>query len=195
MARRYPAGYTKVYKRLPKSVKLFVLVIILLIALLETFFGDIVNDYLRFNMPSANLLSSPLQNVKKINSIHDGDTINIVNENGKKVKIRLYGIDAPEIKQAYGEKSRHCLEDMLFNKKISYAIEDKDKYGRIVATIYADNVNVNYEMIKKGCAWSYFQYSKSLRNEFAQFKAKYGRIGLWAQDNPQAPWEYRKENR
>lgn len=182
-------------KRIPKPVKLIALVIILVTALAETIFDDIVNDFMRINMPVYKSIFTSWHDVKKINSIHDGDTINVINEDGKKVKIRLYGIDAPEIKQAYGKESRQCLEDMLKNKNISFAVEDKDKYGRIVATIYVDNINVNYEMIKKGCAWSYFQYSKSLRNEFAQFKAKYSNIGLWSQDNPQAPWEYRKENK
>lgn len=183
----------KRYKRFPKPVKFFILIIIFITALAETVFDDIVNDFMRMNVPAYKSLFTSWHSVKKINSIHDGDTINIINDDGKKVKIRLYGIDAPEIKQDYGKKSRQCLEDMIADKKISYAVEDKDKYGRIVATIYADNININYEMIKKGCAWSYFQYSKSLRNELAQLKAKYNNIGLWAEDNPQAPWEYRKQ--
>lgn len=183
------------YRKLPKAVRWLVFIIVCIIALKETILNDIINDYLRLNVDGYKSFISSWHDVKKINSIHDGDTINVINENGKKVKIRFYGIDAPEIKQDYGKKSRDCLVDLLKDKNISYAIEDKDKYGRIVATIYADNININYEMVKKGCAWSYFQYSKSIRNEFAQLKAKYNKIGLWSQDNPQAPWDYRKENK
>ena len=185
----------RTYKKIPNSIKLFILLIAGGIAFLEILFGDVVSDFLRLKVPAYYNFSSSIKEITKINSVHDGDTINVINEDGKKVKIRLYGIDAPELKQEFGEDSRKCLEEMLKGKKIFYAVEDIDRYKRVVVTIYADNVNINYEMIKKGCAWSYFQYSKSVRNEYMQLKAKYNNIGLWAYDNPKAPWEYRQENR
>ena len=84
--------------------------------------------------------------IKHINSIHDGDTINITTHNNKKVKIRLYGIDAPELKQPFGEQSQLCLEEMIKNQNISYIPRNKnkstDKYGRTVAVIFKGNTNI-----------------------------------------------------
>ncbi len=70
-----------------------------------------------------------------------------------------------------------------------------DKYGRTVAVIFKGNTNINLEMVKKGCAWNYMYYNKSLYTIFAQITAKNKKAGLWADNNPQAPWDYRKQTK
>ncbi len=136
--------------------------------------------------------------VKKIISIHDGDTVKVVNNKGETVKIRLYGIDAPELKQQYGKSAQKCLSQLISNKTITYVPEkrfsnssSKDKYGRVVAVLYNEDININREMIKKGCAWNYFRYNYSLYGEYLEYKAKENMQGLWQYDNPQAPWDFR----
>lgn len=133
--------------------------------------------------------------VKHINSIHDGDTVNVTVSNGKTIKIRLFGIDAPELKQPFGKESQMCLEKMIKDKHITYLPRDKkkstDKYGRTVAVIFDGDKNINLEMVKKGCAWNYAQYNKSLYTLIAQIVAQNQKAGLWKEDNPQAPWDYR----
>ena len=111
-----------------------------------------------FMLPFTSLAD---ESIIKIVSIPDGDTLNIINSNNKKIKIRLYGIDAPETTQKYGQASRDYLRKIVKNKNLTYKIRSKDDYGRVVATLYGDNKDLNYEMIKAGWAWHYKYYYKS----------------------------------
>lgn len=170
-------------------------VAVIIIATIIGSMGGFLNDTLYdFSAVDENKIT-----IKHINSIHDGDTINITTHNNKKVKIRLYGIDAPELKQPFGEQSQLCLEEMIKNQNISYIPRNKnkstDKYGRTVAVIFKGNTNINLEMVKKGCAWNYMYYNRSLYTIFAQITAKNKKAGLWADNNPQAPWDYRKQTK
>lgn len=135
------------------------------------------------------------ESIKKIISIPDGDTLNIINGSNKKIKIRLYGIDAPEITQKYGKASRDYLRKIVKNKHLTYKIHSKDDYGRVVATLYGDNKDLNYEMIKAGLAWHYRYYYKSKKYAEAEKNARKQKLGLWKGSNPQAPWDYRRENK
>lgn len=135
------------------------------------------------------------ESIIKVVSIPDGDTLNIINSKNKKIKIRLYGIDAPETTQKYGQASRDYLRKIVKNKTLTYKIRSKDDYGRVVATLYGDNKDLNYEMIKAGLAWHYKYYYKSKKYAEAEKNARKQKLGLWKGDNPQAPWDYRKENK
>lgn len=175
----------KGFKFKPKTV--IAIIIIAIIGGTGEFINDTMYDFM---ITDANKIK-----IKHINSIHDGDTINVTTYNNKKIQIRLFGIDAPELKQPFGEESRLCLEKLIKNKNISYIPRDKnkstDRYGRTVAVIFKGDMNINLEMVKNGCAWNYMHYNKSLYTIFAQITAKNGKKGLWADTNPQAPWEYR----
>ena len=145
-----------------------------------------------FMLPFTSLAD---ESIIKIVSIPDGDTLNIINSDNKKIKIRLYGIDAPETTQKYGQASRDYLRKIVKNKNLTYKIRSKDDYGRVVATLYGDNKDLNYEMIKAGWAWHYKYYYKSKKYAKKEKNAREQKLGLWKGDNPQAPWDYRKENK
>ena len=73
---------------------------------------------------------------------------------------------------------------------------DKDGTEKLYFVIETKgNTNINLEMVKKGCAWNYMYYNKSLYTIFAQITAKNKKAGLWADNNPQAPWDYRKQTK
>lgn len=135
------------------------------------------------------------ENIIKIISIHDGDTLTVINDKNNKVKIRLFGIDAPETTQKYGQASRDYLRKIVKGKKLTYKIRSEDDYGRVVATLYGNNNDLNYEMIKAGYAWHYKHYNKSKKYAKAEENARKQKLGLWKGKNPQAPWEYRRENK
>ena len=126
----------------------------------------------------------------------DGDTIHI-----KSYKIRLEGIDAPEITQQYGIQSRIALKRMLKDRKFTIQILNKDRYGRSVGIIYIDQLDVNHNMIKEGNAWAYRKYLKTLPGQKgidyieAETTSKLGKKGLWAFDKPLSPWLYRRQKR
>ena len=124
-------------------------------------------------------------------SVHDGDTITI--RTTETSKIRLYGIDAPELKQPHGQAAKHALSEMTFGKSVHITPMSKDRYGRIVAKVEAGGVDVNRVMVEQGNAWWYVQYAKydmPLAN--AQSRAQAEKLGLWADPNRVAPWEFRK---
>lgn len=133
--------------------------------------------------------------IKKVISIPDGDTLTVINSSNKKIKIRLAGIDAPELKQKYGYTSRDYLRKITSGKKLTYKIHSKDDYGRVVAILYADDKDLNYEMIKAGLAWHYKYYYKSKKYSEAEKNARKEKLGLWQDNNPQAPWDFRRQSK
>jgi endonuclease YncB( thermonuclease family) len=128
----------------------------------------------------------------KVISVYDGDTITVSTIDNQKVKIRLYGIDAPELKkQPYGKASRDYLQRLILNKTVEVTELGKDMYNRTVAKIYYKNDYINLVLVEKGLAWHYSQYSKDLDLKEAQITAKDHEVGLWKNDLSVAPWEWR----
>jgi len=131
-----------------------------------------------------------------VGDVHDGDTFKL-KEGGQTIKIRMFGIDAPEIKQPYGEESGKALRELIDGKEIRLRIMNKDAYGRTVGEPWlGDSLNVSLWMIRNGHAWWYKSYSKNRTDlEEAEAKAKDQKLGLWASDNPTPPWEYRSSEK
>lgn len=125
-------------------------------------------------------------------SVHDGDTITV--RTTETSKIRLYGIDAPELKQPHGQASKHALSEITFGKSVHITPMSKDRYGRIVAKVEAGGVDVNRVMVEQGNAWWYTQYAKyDMPLSNAQSKAQAEKRGLWADPEQIAPWEFRRK--
>ncbi|AKL98090.1 thermonuclease family protein [Endomicrobium proavitum] len=132
----------------------------------------------------------------KVTKIADGDTLTIINSDNKLVKIRLYGIDAPETKQEFGSNSKQFLSSQINGKYITVDVIDIDKYKRSVGRVFIDDLDINREMVKNGYAWVYSQYMKLPEKsewENLQTIAKADKKGLWQEDNPTAPWKWRKD--
>ncbi|WP_276883163.1 thermonuclease family protein [Campylobacter cuniculorum] len=128
----------------------------------------------------------------KVVKVIDGDTINVL-EGNKIVKIRLFGIDAPESKQEFGIESKNFLASMIGDKKIRIIYKDKDKYGRILALIKFEDKDINKIMVNTGHAWAYSYYSDMYLRE--QKLAQEKKLGLWKNKNPLEPYKWRKQNR
>ena len=125
----------------------------------------------------------------------DGDTIRIKNN-----KIRLYGIDAPELNQfcknenklwACGKESKNLLNKII-NSKISCNYIKKDRYGRILGTCFLNGLDLNKLMVKKGFAVAYKKYSKKYLS-FEEY-AKKNKLGVWIGEFIR-PEEWRKKNK
>lgn len=128
-----------------------------------------------------------------VTRVVDGDTIKVKNRDGLELTLRLEGIDCPEKKQKYGICSMACLEFMVqaVDMKIEVIHSDVDGFGRVIAKIYAGGIDINKLMITRGLAWHYKQYSDDEDYAKAEIIARKTKDGLWAYDNPIAPWEYR----
>jgi endonuclease YncB( thermonuclease family) len=137
----------------------------------------------------------------KVVSVADGDTITVLDSQKAQHKIRLQGIDAPERAQAFGNKSKQSLHEMVHGKQVTVDYQKKDKYGRVVGKILLNNTDVCLEQLKRGMAWHYKQYANEQPKEdqetysLAEQQAKTEFKGLWKDKQPVPPWEFRKQNK
>lgn len=136
----------------------------------------------------------PVQVVGECLYVYDGDTV-LMDSAGKKVKIRLAGIDAPELSQEFGDKSRSLLSRLIEKKKISVSVTGEDSYGRFIGTVFIDGLDINAVMLKNGAAWHYKDFDKSMEYAELESLARKERLGLWSSRSIMAPWEYRKQNK
>ena len=130
-------------------------------------------------------------------AVSDGDTITVLTPDKQQVKIRLYGIDCPEMKQAFGNRARQATKEFVGGKTVDIQPMDTDRYGRIVAVVsMPDGSTLNESLVSAGLAWVYPQYCKqkdicdSLRE--LEAAARTEKLGLWADKSPVEPWEWRK---
>jgi endonuclease YncB( thermonuclease family) len=123
--------------------------------------------------------------------ISDGDTLTVLNENKRQIKIRLAEIDAPESKQAFGQKSKQSLSDLCFKKSVVVDDHGKDRYKRTLGRITCAGVDANAEQVRRGMAWAYKQYLTDQAIAGLEDTARSNKAGLWADENPTPPWEFR----
>tara|TARA_R110002049_G_scaffold298517_3_gene488295 strand:- start:374 stop:664 length:291 start_codon:yes stop_codon:yes gene_type:complete len=88
-------------------------------------------------------------------SIADGDTLTILTNPNKQVKIRLAGIDTPEKAQPFGNKAKQALAKLTFQQQVLIEVETTDKYGRTVGKVIVNGTDVNAELVRQGMAWVY----------------------------------------
>ena len=115
----------------------------------------------------------------------------------KHVKIRLSYIDAPELRQAFGVRSKNYLTNLVLDKKVQIDTYRKDRYNRIIGEVYIHDdkgsIFVNAKLIKSGNAWVYKRYRNNRYLINLEDYAKTNNNGLWSTKNPLEPWEYRKK--
>ena len=132
----------------------------------------------------------------KVVGVHDGDTITLLTGNEIQHRIRLSEIDAPETSQAFGTQAKKQLSKKIFGKMVGVEYQGKDRYGRIIGKIYLGKIGkrwINKEMVVEGFAWHYKQYSTDMKLAQAESIARVNRRGLWADNNPTPPWEFRRK--
>ena len=128
----------------------------------------------------------------KVVKISDGDTFVGINSDNLQLKFRIWGIDAPEKKQAYGTKAKDFLSSLIFGKTITVDVQKQDGWGRYLTYVYTpDGKDVSLEMIKNGYAWHYVKYDNTEEYNAAELNAKKNKVGLWVDPKPIAPWDFR----
>lgn len=123
-------------------------------------------------------------------SVSDGDTIGVM-RNGKKIRVRLDCIDAPEKCQACGTKAKQFTSELVFGKVVTVEVKGHDKYGKTIGRVFVNRKDINLELVKNGYAWHYKRYSPDPAFAKAEAEAKSNKRGLWALPNPIPPWEFR----
>lgn len=137
----------------------------------------------------------------RVVGVTDGDTISLLDSGYNMHKIRLGGIDAPEKKQAFGNVAKQSLSGLIYNQQVHVQWHKKDRYGRKVGKVWADDTDINLEQIKRGMAWYYKKYKGELVQADriiyvqAQIEAERKQVGLWVDADPIAPWDFRNKRR
>lgn len=135
----------------------------------------------------------------RVVGITDGDTITVMDADKVQHKIRLAGIDAPERKQAFGNRSKESLSELAFDKTVEVETSKQDRYGRQIGKVLVNGRDINLVQVERGMAWFYRKYEREQsvedRKLYAKAEnfAKVGGHGLWRDVDPIAPWEFREK--
>ncbi len=129
--------------------------------------------------------------------VADGDTITVMYHD-LPLKIRLYGIDAPERGQDFGRRSKQLLADMVLHETVRVQFMGFDHYNRVIGVVLIGDKNVNQAMVEYGMAWVFKKYCNDpcLTAWLAlEDIARQNAVGLWAHASPLPPWDHRQEKR
>ena len=128
----------------------------------------------------------------RVIAVMDGDTVMVLRD-GKKIKIRLANIDAPEAAQEFGKESRQALVNRVLKKQVHVSSQAVDSYGRMIAEVSFDGQSVNEEQVQSGMAWEYSHFHTNKRYLALNKQAEQKRRGLWSQAvKPISPEQWRK---
>lgn len=131
----------------------------------------------------------------KVVGVHDGDSLTLLVEKDavkSTLKIRLNGIDAPELGQPFGKAGKQALSDLVYGQTVRIEEHGKDRYKRWLGDVYnAEGIWINQTMVSQGFAWVYRKYSSNESLLQAEATALNSRAGLWADTSPVAPWLWR----
>jgi len=127
----------------------------------------------------------------RVTAVHDGDTLTLSVE-GSALRVRLDGVDAPELGQPYGRSARRSLAALCRGKEAKVIERGKDDEGRVLGSVTCADVDVNAEQVRRGMAWVHLRYLP-LGSPLYEFEAnaRLRRVGLWRGKEPVAPWEWR----
>ena len=130
----------------------------------------------------------------RVDRVIDGDTL-VVQRDRALVKIRLFGIDAPEHDQPGGSQSKQALRSMVKGQALDVLPVDRDRYGRTVARLAIHGSDVGTMMVRAGQAWQFTRYDHGRTLKQAEERARREGVGVWSGRDPQPPWLWRHHER
>jgi endonuclease YncB( thermonuclease family) len=135
----------------------------------------------------------------RVTGIVDGDSLILADTQNRQRRIRLDGIDAPEILQAFGQNAKTALSAMVFGQPATANCIRRDRQGNEWCILVVAGKDVGLELLGNGMAWwdrrNSGRQTRQERSAYeqAEFLAKIHRFGLWNSKNPQPPWEWRRK--
>jgi len=146
----------------------------------------------------------------RVIGVADGDTLTCLTADRKSERIRLRGIDAPESKQPFGQRSKQNLSDLAYGKPALVDWQKRDRWKRIIGTVWvepADCPGCGYTLdtgraqLATGMAWWFKRYANDQPREerhayaFEEFEARSRSVGLWRDSVSVPPWDWRSGKR
>lgn len=140
------------------------------------------------------LLASASTYEARVVSIADGDTVTVLAQGNEQIRIRLAEIDAPEDGQPWSRMATDALRGMVADRIVLVVPIDTDIYGRTVARLYVDGVDVNAALVRDGHAWVYRRYANDQTLYVLEAAARDRGTGLWGlpENERQPPWDWRR---
>jgi len=133
-----------------------------------------------------------LAEVVLVHDVQSGDSVRL--SNGERV--RLFGVDAPELTQPYGKEAREWLARRVEGMKVKLETQGRDTFGRQLVVLVVNHRRINQELVGAGLAWWDSQeFPGEVDLERLQREAQQEKRGLWADPSPVPPWEFRDANR
>lgn len=123
----------------------------------------------------------------------DGDTLVVLVDGKREVRVRLANIDAPELGQPFGQKAKDALVTLVAGKEVEISDRGKDRYGRTIGVVRVDETSAGSILVYWGLAWVYRKYNENENLLVLEGDAMVNRRGLWADKNPVPPWEWRRK--
>ncbi|MDR2093703.1 MAG: thermonuclease family protein [Azoarcus sp.] len=140
-------------------------------------------------------VAAPRTITGQVIKVADGDTLTLRNTRGKKIRVRLVGIDAPEKCQPFGQHSRASLAELALGRHARVEVVEVDRYGRSVGLVRTgdDGETLNRIQLRRGLAWVYARYNRDASLHALAREARNARRGLWADERPVEPWRWRRQ--
>ena len=137
-----------------------------------------------------------LQGDVRVTKVGDGDSLR-----SGPLKIRLHGIDAPELKQTCSDNSgaswpcgraaRDAMAQIATAEPLRCVLMDVDRYGRLIMRCFAGGTDIAEHLVASGLALAYRRYSTDY--VAAETAAREDDRGLWSGEF-EAPWDWRRRN-
>ena len=130
----------------------------------------------------------------RIVGVYDGDSLRVTQE-GNSVRVRLYGVDCPELKQSGGTEARALARRLAFGRFLLIETKGRDRYGRTIGRVFLLSGNtLASELVKAGACWWYERYAPADATlAELEAEARAAQRGLWADRSPTPPWKWRRE--
>lgn len=128
-------------------------------------------------------------------AVADGDTLEVADGNGSRRRVRLYGVDSPELHQTGGQAAVAFTESLVEGEAVELTVMDTDQYSRdVVVVTLPDGRVLNGELVGAGHAWVYRRYCKTPQCavwDRLEAQARREKAGLWGKPRPEPPWKWR----
>lgn len=143
--------------------------------------------------PAINATLSAHTITGKVIAVLDGDTIDLLDQNKQKIRIRFHGIDAPETGQPFGSNAKRFVSERIAAETVDVREYNLDRYDRTIGDILIDGQRLSVAIVKAGLAWHYVQYAPDDHElAAAELEARRANRGLWADKRHVAPWDWRR---
>jgi micrococcal nuclease len=153
--------------------------------------SDALSNYPATPADSTNESQSIIRG--KVISVSDGDTIDVLDQSRNTIRIRLFGVDAPETGQPFSKNAKQFISSQVSGKLVDVIQRDKDRFGRIIGDVMIEGRRLSVDIVAAGLAWHYVQFAPNDQElASAENFSRQSKNGLWSDIRHVPPWEWRK---